>query len=195
MVTAQATLTPVSNQTPVVVSIGKELSGSQWVSRFPGSSDISELNDNFRASVRSFISALQDAGATVRISATYRPPERAYLMHYSSKISRGEISPTNVPAMDGVNIEWDHGDNEKSKKAATQMANGYNIVYPPALISRHTERAAIDMTISEITNKTMRNANGDDVKVTDSSTLNQIGATYGCIKLITDPPHWSDNGH
>lgn len=195
MATTQAILTPASNQTPAVVNLGKELSGSQWVPRFPGSNDVNELNENFRDSVKSFIAALQEAGATVRISATYRPPERAYLMHYSSKISRGEISPANVPAMAGVNIEWDHGDNEKSKKAAAQMASGYNIVYPPALVSRHTERAAIDMTISGITNLTVRNANGDDIKVTGSSILNQIGATYGCIKLITDPPHWSDNGH
>ena len=36
------------------------------------------------------------------IIATFRPAERAYLMHYSSKIARAEIAADEVPAMIGV---------------------------------------------------------------------------------------------
>ena len=25
--------------------------------------------------------------------------------------------------------------------------------------------------------------------------LNAVGATYGVNKLVSDPPHWSDDGH
>lgn len=195
MVTTSATLTPVVNQTPAVVNTGKELSGAQWVPRFQGSNLTSELNDTFRAATEFFISALKAAGATVRISATYRPRQRAYLMHYSSKISRDEISPANVPEMDGVDIEWDHGNDATSRQAAIEMSSSYGIVYPPALISRHTERAAIDMTITGIIGRTMLNAREQEIEVTSHLILYQIGATYGCHKLTSDPPHWSDNGH
>ncbi|MDB5964086.1 MAG: hypothetical protein JWQ72_586 [Polaromonas sp.] len=25
--------------------------------------------------------------------------------------------------------------------------------------------------------------------------LHGVGASYGVFKLVSDPPHWSDNGH
>ncbi|ADJ63331.1 hypothetical protein RC55_04435 [Herbaspirillum seropedicae] len=170
------------------------MSGPQWVTRFPGSNRISDLNSSFRQAIESFISALTTAGANVRISATYRPRERAYLMHYCVKVAKGLISPDRVPTMNGVEIEWDHGDDRSSKNAAAQMARSYTIVHPPALISRHTERAAIDMTITGIIGKTMLDASAAAVEVTDNAVLYRIGASYGCHKLISDPPHWSDNG-
>ena len=194
MTIAQSTLTPASDQTPVVVNASPELSGPQWVTRFPGSHRTDDLNSTFRKAAEGFILALTTAGATVRISATYRPRERAYLMHYCVKIAKGLISPDKVPVMSGVEIEWDHGDEHASRNAAAHMARSYTIVHPPALISRHTERAAIDMTITGIIGKTMRNAGAELVEVTDNTVLNRIGATFGCYKLISDPPHWSDNG-
>ncbi|MDR6394865.1 hypothetical protein G5B88_09180 [Herbaspirillum seropedicae] len=194
MTTTHTLLTPASNQTPVVVNTLPELSGPQWVTRFPGSNRISDLNSSFRQAIESFISALTTAGANVRISATYRPRERAYLMHYCVKVAKGLISPDRVPTMNGVEIEWDHGDDRSSKNAAAQMARSYTIVHPPALISRHTERAAIDMTITGIIGKTMLDASAAAVEVTDNAVLYRIGASYGCHKLISDPPHWSDNG-
>lgn len=195
MATTQATLTPSTDTAPAVANVSRELSGAQWVSRFPGSSSTEDLAPNFRSSASNFISALKSAGATVHISATYRPRERAYLMHYSAKIAKGVISPSDVPPMNGVNIEWDHGDAAQSQQAAQSMVNGYGIVFPPALISRHTERAAIDMTISGIIGRTMKNAEGTDIEITSNTILYQVGATYGCHKLLTDPPHWSDDGH
>ncbi|TAK83948.1 MAG: hypothetical protein EPO09_21150 [Aquabacterium sp.] len=116
-------------------------------------------------------------------------------MHYSSKISRGDIKADKVPAMDGVNIDWVHDSDDGSKKAASAMAKGYTIVYPPALISRHTEKAAVDMTITSIIGKKIKNASGEEVEIKKLSDLNAVGATYGVNKLVSDPPHWSDDGH
>jgi hypothetical protein len=104
-------LTPVSDRTPAIVSIpDKELSGDQWVSRFTESAKLDDLIEPFQTNVRSFKSAIEAAGASVRISATYRPVERAYMMHWSYLIAKGTKKAKDIPALSGVNIEWDHGD-------------------------------------------------------------------------------------
>ncbi|MFN0673989.1 hypothetical protein ACKWMP_25165 [Escherichia coli] len=63
--------------------MAKELSGAMWVSRFPVSSSTNDLQGTFRASVENFLRALGNARARGSISATYRPPARSYLMHWS----------------------------------------------------------------------------------------------------------------
>lgn len=193
--TVTAELTPKADTTPAVAEVpAKEKSGIHWVKRFPGSNSLEDLEPLFRANVEKFIDAIKAAGGTVFIAATYRPRERAYLMHYSSKISRGDIKADQVPGLQGVNIDWVHDSDAASKDAALAMAKAYAIVFPPALISRHTEKAAIDMTITGVVGKKMKNASGDDVEIKKQDDLNAVGATYGVKKLVSDPPHWSDNG-
>lgn len=178
------------------VTMSKELSGPQWVNRFSNSSSISDLTPEFSESVNSFIQAIRNAGGNVRVSATYRPVERAYLMHYSWKIAREGMDPALVPEQDKVNIDWTHkGNHDAAVAAAVDMVNGYHIVYRPALTSRHIQRRAIDMTITGIINKSMKNFSGVQTLITSQSILYEVGATYGVHKLVTDPPHWSDDGH
>lgn len=129
------------------------------------------------------------------MNATYRPRERAYLMHYSSKIRRGEISAKDVPEMAGVPIEWVHDTDDASVKAAKAMEKAFHIVYPPALISRHTERGAIDMNISGVIGKKVIGADKKEVEIKTDDDLFAVGKGYGVIKLLDDEPHWSDNGH
>jgi D-alanyl-D-alanine dipeptidase len=156
-----------------------ELSGAQWCGCFPTSTSLDDLTDKFEMRVCRFIAALREGGATVTISATYRPPERAYLMHFCCMIADSGQDPAAIPSMTGVDIDWTHdGDIEAARLAARQMKAVYNIRYPAALVSRHTQRRAIDMTIT--------NAPNDVVA---------LGASFGVIKLKTDPPHWSDDGH
>lgn len=194
--TTVAQLTLTTDTTPAVANVpAKEKSGTAWVSRFPTSTSTDDLDSTFKDNVEKFILAIKEAGGAVRISATYRPKERAYLMHYSSRISRGDIAADKVPAMDGVNIDWLHDSDEASKKAATAMANGYAIVYPPALTSRHTEKAAIDMSVTGIVGQKVKDASGKEVEIKKLSDLNAVGATYAVHKLVSDPPHWSDDGH
>jgi len=178
-----------------------QLSGPIWVNRFPTSTRVSDLTANFSASVEAFIGSLEAGGARVSIAATYRPPERAFLMHYSWRLGHGEIVATNVPSMAGVDIDWVHRDRQgrpnatASRAAAAGMAGLYGIEYAPSLSTRHTQRRAIDMTITQYTGKTFADADGIETRVRTASELYALGRTFGVIKLVVDRPHWSDDGH
>ena len=183
-----------------------ELSGPAWVPRFPNSRSVDDLSVGFRDKVKSFIAALTAAGATVSIADTLRPAERAYLMHFSFLIADG-LSTASVPAKAGVDIQWTHPDApgkpgaQASKDAAAKMVAGYGIVFKPALNSRHTDGNAIDMSISWIGDLVIKKADGTSVTITSAprdggnGSLHKVGESYGVIKLTTDPPHWSTDGH
>lgn len=183
-------------------------SGPQWVNQFPESKSTDDLVEPFRDSVNQFLAALQEAGATVTIACTLRPPQRAYLMHYSFGIARQQLDPNTVPAMDGVDIQWvltdanGSPDLAASKGAAEQMVRGYGIVFPPVLNSRHTQGKAIDMDISWQADLTIADPSGAQVNITSqprtgakNTQLQAVGASYGVHKLATDAPHWSTDGH
>lgn len=185
----------------------KELSGAQWVARFPDGKTTSALANDFRPGCEAFIAAMKAAGAGVTVSSTLRPPERAYLMHHAWRIHKQTLNPQNVPAKAGVNIEWVHRkadgsvDLTASRKAATAMVNGYNIAFQPALASLHTQGRAIDMSISWTGKLPVKNKSGTVVTIASTprsgsnADLRKVGRTYGVIKLPSDPPHWSINGH
>lgn len=193
---------PVAPSAPAPTT--RELSGAVWVSRFPTSRSVNDLEPTFRSKVSAFIAALQAAGANVRISATYRPTERAYLMHWSYKIAKGIVSARSAPSMSGVAIEWWHGNDSDSKRAAQEMASSYGIVATPSLTSRHIERKAIDMSISWSGTLQIKKATGQIVALSSSPkdgtnrSLIDVGRSYGVIHLEPpekDPPHWSTDGH
>jgi hypothetical protein len=184
------------------------LSGGQWTLQFPASSSIEDLADPFRSNARRFVVALRQAHASVVISDTLRRPERAYLMHFAFAIAREAVDPSAVPAMSGVDIQWLHlnaqgqPDLAASRSAAEQMVQGYGIVFKPALTSRHTEGKAIDMTITWQNSLLIANGSGTMVTISSSprdgagnADLHQVGSSYGVNKLLTDPPHWSSDGH
>src|SRR5262245_56402255 len=77
------------------------LSGGAWYDDFPTSVSTDDLTEPFKTNVTNFLKALSDAGATYTINATYRPPQRAYLMHYAYAIARNGMNPARVPAYDG----------------------------------------------------------------------------------------------
>ena len=184
-----------------------ELSGVQWVARFPTSKTTDTLSDDFRPRCEAFLAALAAAGASVDIAATFRPPERAYLMHWSFLIHTGEVDPADVPPMTGVAIEWVHRrpsgapDAVASRAAASAMVDGYDIAFKPSLSSLHTVGKAIDMSIAWKGTLTIDQKNGKakQIDTLPRSGLNPqlwaVGATYGVIKLASDKPHWSINGH
>src|SRR3954462_6980097 len=100
----------------------KTLSGAAWVAKFPTSTSIADLADPFKGKADAFISALRKAGATVTISATLRPPERAYLMHWSFRIAKEGYDPAKVPVMTAVDIDWVHRDLKKQIDRAASKA-------------------------------------------------------------------------
>jgi hypothetical protein len=183
----------------------KELSGSAWTRRFLGSTLTSSLSPRFRASVDAFVTAMRDAHIRVIISATYRPPERSYLMHWSWKIVHG-TNPAAVPSLPGVDIEWVHPAAAASLEAAKQMVHAFDmggLHTPPALRSLHNERQAIDMTIGWNGTVTITDARGAPVRITSlprtgmNRALQAVGASYGVTKFIggeSDKPHWSTTG-
>lgn len=184
------------------------LSGPEWVKQFATSRQIHDLAQPFQASARRFIHALQVAGAQVHISATLRPPQRAYLMHYCFLIAHSGMDPRKVPAFKGVDIQWAHQnvrgefDWAASKNAAQQMVDAYQIVHKPVLCSRHSEGHAIDMTVTWHGDLLISDAKGQKVSIettprdgASNALLHQVGASYGVHKLLKDPPHWSSDGH
>jgi len=92
---------------------------------FPGSASADDLNEPFRQNFYEFFVAMERAGCNMTISSTYRPPERAYLMHFSWRIYFEHLNATKIPDRPGVDIEWDHGDSKASKKAAEDMRKGF----------------------------------------------------------------------
>ena len=198
-----------------------ELSGRSWVSQFPGSNLVSDLSGTFRQDVTDFISAMRRAGITVTVTGTRRPPERAYLMHYSWLIDKGKIDPADVrpfapgPGRAPVRICWQHTDSRgaedraASVEAAKEMVSGYQIspslAVAPALSSLHTRGLAIDMTMTwSKASITIAGRRGHRVRIstTPHSGLNSrviaVGATYGVIhyfSVAADPVHWSVSGH
>jgi len=163
-------------------------SGLTWVSFFSAPSVVEGLEPSFRSSVQDFLDALKDAGVPViagnvkprpangvKISSTFRPRERSYLMHWSWMITKksqgfdlggkvnnldaddkkfwqGELASSiqSIPKLPGVTVTWWHGDLTASVKGAREMVDNYGIndlKTPPAKFSRHNERKAIDMNV------------------------------------------------
>jgi len=184
----------------------RTLSGASWVSEFPTSTEVSDLDSSFSGKVQRFISALKTAGATVTISATKRPAERAYLMHWAWRIAKENYNAQKVPAKDGVNINWWHGNQADSKTAAQAMVDKYKIdklKVAPSLTSHHIAGKAIDMSVSWSRELTIKNPKGVEILIKSSpkdhtnAALIAVGKSFQVIHFIEvdkDKVHWSVDG-
>jgi hypothetical protein len=186
-------------------------SGKFWVTwanaNAVGSDKIDDLGEPFRTSVRAFIAALEKGGATVSVTQTKRSAKRAYLFHWSWKIALGKCKPSEAASMVGVDIQWDHGNADASKKGAREMVDGFGLAVPPAntnapaTTSHHIEGKAVDMNITWTGTINVKDKSGADISMAFMSdpnankTLHSVGTTYGVKKLVTDAPHWSVDGH
>jgi Putative peptidoglycan binding domain len=189
----------------IINSYGKKLrfrlSGPHWIDQYQTSKSLNDLASPFRERVQAFHKALIEAGSQVIIAATYRPKERAYMMHYAAKIDRGQIDVEDVPNMPGVDIDWVHYTKAGSIQAAEKMVEAYGIGgNPVALQSLHTERLAIDWNITWEGILKIKDARGQIIEIGApfngalNENLYRVGASYGVFKLPSDPPHWSVNG-
>ena len=188
--------------------MSKILSGPVWVARFPNSNRTDDLAEPFRSNAEKFIAALKAARATVSVNATLRPKERAFLMHFSYLVGKDGEDPERVPEMGGVDIDWVHRDaagkkdSSASQKAAALMAAGYGIVFRPAAVSHHSDGTAIDMNIFwTAAELKVKDGAGNLVTLKTGARnggnpeLHVVGKSYGVIKLVSDAPHWSNDGH
>jgi hypothetical protein len=184
-------------------------SGPQWVTRFPGSRLTRDLDPVFRIAVESFLAALASAGASVQVSSTLRPKQRAYLMHWAHQVFRNGVPPSHVPAMAGVAIQWAHPTLAASIAAAAAMVDGFGIGHlcaavAPALDTLHATGEAIDMAIEWSGTLSIKNRDGARIDVASlprtgmNPQLHAVGLSYGVVKYAggdKDKPHWSINGH
>ena len=182
-----------------------KLSGKAWwhahQAQYPNSQKVDDLEPEFRARVEEFIGALREAGATVRISSTRRSAARAYLMHYCWTVAFGDVAPGDVPAHEGVDIIWDHGELETSRRAAREMVGLFGLAVKASLTSNHIKGLAIDMHITwkgalELSHPPALMRRIESLPRSGlNPELHEIGARFfGVKKLKGDPPHWSYNG-
>lgn len=181
------------------------LSGAKWwranQSSYPNSRDVADLEAGFGADLQRFINSLTTAGAKVRVTSTRRNATRAHLMHYSWKVAHGDIAASEVPKRAGLNIEWDHGNEEVSQAAAREMVDLFGMVHIAALRSNHIRGLAVDMNISWRGDLRLTSPAPLDLLIDDgprsgqNRRLHDVGATvFNVRKLRSDPPHWSSNG-
>jgi hypothetical protein len=189
----------------------KSKSGSYWVTwanaHAKGSKDIEDLVDPFKSNAKDFIKALQDAGATVTVTETKRSDKRAYLFHWAWLIGLGKEKASDASAMTGVEIEWDHGNDQDSIDGAKEMIDGFGLAVPPAskvapaLNSNHIAGKAIDIIIKWDGTIKIKKKDGTEVSVAYKEDANQntdlhaVGASYSVYKLTNDAPHWSVDGN
>ena len=189
------------------------LSGKKWwndhknQTAFAKSDKISDLAATFQSKVKEFKKALEDAGAKISIDTTKRSKNRAYVLRYAWMIAKGQIKANKVPAETGVAIEWDHGDDVKSKKAAQEIVTAANMVSIASLTSNHIAAKAIDWTITWTGTLKIKQKDGTikEIKSTPrnggdpgNKELHAVGKGYGVHKGLfvkKDPPHWSYNGN
>jgi hypothetical protein len=185
-------------------------SGKSWVDwanlHAKNSDRIDELAEPFKANVKAFIKALEDAGAKIKVKATKRDAKRAYLFHWSWLIALEKSKPSAASAMAGVDIEWDHGDAASSKAGAQEMVDGFGLAVPPkstvapSLTSNHIAGRAIDMEINWTGDLKVKKKDGTIASVpfmsnpNVNSKLHAVAESYGVKKLKTDAPHWSSDG-
>lgn len=171
--------------------------GIEVCALFPTSRDPNDLAEPFKSRWLKFAAALIAGGCVVTYNATYRPEERAYLMHWAWMIAREGYASGDVPPHANVDINWDV---PNAKFLCEQMVETYKIAYQPALISRHTQRFAVDVNITWKGDLNVVDANGMRHNVntqprdTTNSVLVEIGRTFGVIKNHADRPHWSIDG-
>jgi peptidoglycan hydrolase-like protein with peptidoglycan-binding domain len=185
----------------------KNLSGSKWFdnnqNKYPTSKSLSDLEPGIQRKVRSFVSAMRYAGATVKIEATERPKKRAEVMNRAWLVMKGQADPTCVTPIPGVAIEWDHGDKDRSKAAALELARRFGIqsrIQAPSPNSRHVTGHAVDMDVRWSGDLPIIDGKGQVVIIKSGSRdgtnreLHKVGASYGVKKLLGDKPHWSSDG-
>ena len=191
-------------------------SGPTWHTKFANSNRTADLSASFKTKWEKFEKALIKAGASVDISSTLRPKERAYLMHYSWRLRHGQLKSHEIPEQAAVAIEWTHSnahgerDEPASRKAATALNLKYGMAQQASLKSNHIKGDAIDVYIHWSGDLTIEDAKGTKKTIKGeprhggkgkkkdgqfgNKDLHAVGKTYGVLKLFSDPPHWSETG-
>ena len=212
------TFEPGSLSFTLLACTSSQLSGPSWATKFGDSKSVSDLAPAFGKDVTQFAAAMKHAGITVRTLSTLRPPERAYLMHFSWLVAKRKLSPLKVPGFAGskkhppVGICWVHATAHGASKPESIAAAGKlaaalgvaSMATAPALTSLRTEGQAIVMSTTWTSRRiTIKNASGHSVVIRTgprnglNAKLIAVGATYGVIHFRPagkSRNDWSVNG-
>ena len=69
------------------------------------------------------------------------------------------------------------------------------------MVSRHNQKRSIDITIAWFGTLTITDFDGVSRKISADPRngfkpqLIEAGRSFGVIRLVSDPPHWLDDGH
>jgi hypothetical protein len=106
---------------PIVATSTAELSGVHWIKKFAATADIKDLTPSFRKAVEAFVDAMTAADVKVRISSTYRSPERSYLMHWCWK---GAVT---IKKADGVTVLIKAGPHSGMNRQLKEISATYGV--------------------------------------------------------------------
>lgn len=160
----------------------------------------------FRLQLQNFIDAVEDAEGEVEILSTRHPPELAYLMHWAWRIAKEDYDPQRVPAMDGADIHWWHGNALASRAAAQAMVEAFGIDHleiAPTLESQHVQGNAVDMHIVWEGDLLIRDADDNELIILGAPRNGtnkhfiKVAETYDVIHfpyVNKDEFHWSTDG-
>jgi Bacterial SH3 domain/Bacterial toxin homologue of phage lysozyme, C-term len=183
-------------------------SGANWVqianaNGWSNTTAFSALDASWGPLAEAFVNGLRAAGASVRITAGLRHPNRAFLMHYAWGVAHGQYTPAQANAAcrgRGIDIQWDHGNAAASRAAAQALVSAFGLVHQASITSNHVRGLAIDMEISGLpasitfngqTYSTRRGAGGSAA----AASVAPIGRDNGVIWFgAGDYVHWSQNG-
>lgn len=198
-------------------------SGAHWKAvadaNWPNSTSLADLEAGFSADLAAFIGVLGANGIRHEITAGLRPPERSYLFHWCVKVAKGKVAPKDVPAMAGVDIVWDHGNDAASRAGAQALADAFDLVGIAAHPSNHNGGKAVDMKLdfSGLANSTLTytkngqtvtrtiktddearigvKAKGKTISDIAARELSKAGADFGVKRALdNDIVHWSRTG-
>ena len=207
---------------PAALTAAQRLSGAHWLQiaeAWPNSTSLSDLESGFASDLGKFLDVLTANGIGHEITAGFRPPQRSFLFHWCVKVQKGLVAPADVPKMDGVDINWDHGSAAASRKAASEMASAFGLVGIAAHPSNHNGGTAIDMKLDFSGNTTNKltyaigtkqvtrtitsageakvgeSAKGKSISDIGSRELSKAGADFGVKRALdNDIVHWSRSG-
>lgn len=212
-ITVEENMCKVHNN-PVVMKVNTDQnylkSGKYWLEwadkNAPQINDIKTLESNFQSKVIAFKETLEQAGAKVDVRETRRSVKRAYLYHWCWRIAEKKCRAKDATKISGVDIIWDHGNDEDSIKGAKVMESGFRLApyprskIPPSPKSLHIQGEAVDMAIIWVGEIEVKRKDGTKVKIyyNNNPNLNtvliEVGKSYGVIKNTKDGIHWSKNG-
>lgn len=175
------------------------MSGVDWEERaaaFADSRKLADLAPLFAVRATRFIDALTRAGARVHVEATRRSSVRAWLVRNAHAVAVGAIAPADVPPEPQAPVIWDHGDLNRSRAAAGEMAKRLGPEQPYPEGSPHFDGHVISMAVRWSGPIELIDGYGAAHRMYYSSdgslhpVLQQIGESYGLSKSSV-PPDWA----